>query len=162
MTISHPPFHVKAVTLLTSIVFGSIATRNIFHPGEAIFLPNDDNLQKFLFGVDSPSQLSRGQIVYSNLLGHMILVYLSAKLTTVWTATTEGTFLRRNLLTAFGITQIIMGISMYTRFETDLKNAGATFKGLSGLMISEGLIFLYDALFRSRPIKKKKNIDKSK
>ena len=99
----------------------------------------------FLFGVESSSQLSRGQVVYSNLLGHMIFLYLSAKATTVWTSTTEGTFLRRNLLLAFGMNQIILGVSMLSRFEKDLQTAGATFKGLSTLMIGEGLIFLYDA-----------------
>lgn len=153
---SHPPPYVKLISVVTTAIFGSIATRNIFSPGAATFLPKDDNLQLFFFGVP-PSEITRGQACHSNLLGHMILVVLGAKLTTVFSATSEGTFLRRNLLVAFGLTELVMGISMFSRFEGDLNRAGASFKGLSTAMCLEGSIFLYDALFRKRVVKDKKN-----
>ena len=39
------------------------------------------------------------------------------------------------------------------RFERGFQVAGASVKGLSLLYFVEGAAFLYDALFRSRPVK---------
>lgn len=154
MVQSHPPFYIKAISVLSSFVFGSVASRNIFRPGQPIFLPNDANLQLFFYG---GSQLTRGQECLSNLTGHMTLIVIGTKLATVFSATSEGTFLRRNLLVVFGVTQVLTGISIFSRFEGDLNQAGGSFKGLAGVMIVEGSMFLYDALFRARPVKKDKS-----
>ena len=75
----------------------------------------------------------------------------ASKLTTLFSGK-EGTFLRRNLLIAFGAVDIVMSTSML-RFERGFQVAGASVKGLSLLYFVEGAAFLYDALFRSRPVK---------
>ena len=79
-----------------------------------------------------------------------------AKLTTVWTNTQEGTFLRRNLLGVFGVVQLLMAFLLYkhTAFIND--NYGADMTVWSVLTLAEGLIYLGDVLLRERKTKTKK------
>ena len=74
-----------------------------------------------------------------------------SKLTTLFSGK-EGTFLRRNLLLAFGAVDIVMSTSLL-QFEKGFQVAGASIKYFSFLQFVEGAVFLYDAMFRPRPMK---------
>lgn len=91
-------------------------------------------------------------------MGLALLSIVTGKLTTLFSGK-EGTFLRRNLLLAFGGLDVVMGASIL-RFERGFQVAGATIKGFSFLHIVEGVIFLYDALFRPRPVKPNDKLNK--
>ena len=74
-----------------------------------------------------------------------------SKLTTLFSGK-EGTFLRRNLLLAFGAVDIVMSTSLL-QFEKGFQVAGASIKYFSFMQFVEGAVFLYDAMFRPRPTK---------
>ena len=58
-----PPTYVKASTGLASGLLGIIGLQNIFTPAQPLaFLSGDDKLQSFLYGTNSSSDLSRGQV----------------------------------------------------------------------------------------------------
>jgi hypothetical protein len=75
----------------------------------------------------------------------------AGKLTALYSGK-EGTFLRRNLLLAFGVVDIVLSTSML-RFERGFQVAGSSIKLFSFLHFLEGAAFLYDAMFRPRPLK---------
>lgn len=93
------------------------------------------------------------KIAYVNVLGFVLLMVVRAKLLTVLSNAKEGTFLRRNLLLAFGNVDLFMAVSTFTRFEEDFNVAGGTLKGMCVMMFLEGAVFVHDALFRPRPVK---------
>ena len=80
------------------------------------------------------------------------MVYVAVKVTTVFSGP-EGTFLRRNLFLAFGVTQVIMAVSILFRFESDFQKAGATVMFRALVMGGDGLVLLHDSIFRKRPLK---------
>ena len=71
----------------------------------------------------------------------------------------EGTFLRRNLLLAFGAVDVVAATTML-RFERGFQVAGASIKALSFFSLVEGGVFLYDALLRPRPLKPSSKVSK--
>ena len=95
------------------------------------------------------------QAAYSTLLGGWLIVIVAVKLTTVFSAGDEGTYLRRNILFAFGITEILLCVLLLTKIEGGLNAAGGSIKRLVALMILEGVVFVADAVLRKRPMKKK-------
>jgi hypothetical protein len=94
------------------------------------------------------------QVACSSLLGHILIILAVTKLATIFSFQ-EGTFLRRNLFIAFGASQLFMALSMFTRFESDAKQAGSSLNFLTLIVGGEGLVLLWDALKRPRPLKKK-------
>ena len=49
-----------------------------------------------------------------------------------------------------------MALSMFTRFESDAKQAGSSLNILTFIVGGEGLVLLWDGLKRPRPLKKSK------
>ncbi len=78
------------------------------------------------------------------------------KLTTLFSLATEGTFLRRNLFVVMGGSQV-MGSLMLIAGESEekAKSSGASFMPYAIMLGGEGLLLLYDALMRDRPVKAK-------
>jgi hypothetical protein len=94
------------------------------------------------------------QVACSCLLGHACIILAVTKLATIFSSQ-EGTFLRRNLCVAFGASQLFMALSLFTRFESDAKQAGSSLNFVTLIIGGEGLVLLWDALKRPRPLKKK-------
>lgn len=99
--------------------------------------------------------LLRIQVACSCLFGHALTILAITKLAAIFSAQ-EGTFLRRNLFIAFGASQLCMALSMFTRFESDAKQAGSSLNILTFIVGGEGLVLLWDGLKRPRPLKKSK------
>jgi hypothetical protein len=101
---------------------------------------------------------SFSKLACSNLLGFAFLGLAASKLTTLYSGK-EGTYLRRNLLLAFGVVDIVLSTSML-RFERGFQVAGSSIKYFSLLHFVEGAVFLYDAIFRPRPLKPSTKVSK--
>ena len=82
----------------------------------------------------------------------------AAKLTTVFSHSTEGTFLRRNLLITFGVADICIALLLSKHTDFIKTQFGVPF-GMApfmAMMFLEGAVYLYDALARPRKTKKTK------
>ena len=86
--------------------------------------------------------------------GILCLTIALLKLTTVFTHTSEGTFLRRNLLIVFGVCNIAFAASFYKNAPFIYDNYGADNTPYAALLTLEGVVYLADALLRPRKIKK--------
>jgi len=156
-----PPFHVKIISGGASVTVLALGIRTVLKPGSSLFLP----LLPF-FGTttaddagttdDKPEELVPGQQqALSKVSGWALITLAIVKLTTIFTHTNEGTFLRRNLFLALGTTQLVGSIAVTTIGDTQskAKAAGASFWPFAVMLGGEGLVLLHDALMRNRPIK---------
>jgi len=154
------PLHVKLVSILSSTIFLLFAMRNIFSPEKPIpILPDNDPLQAFAWPFAwGYGDVDRSQVYLSNIIGFLLLYMVVTKLVAVFSVK-EGTFLRRNMLAAIGILDVLFGVSMYARFESDLNASRSSLQGLTLVFTVEGIIYLHDAKFRARPVKHSFNGD---
>ena len=95
-------------------------------------------------------------LMLENTGGVMQVGLALSKLTTVWTNTQEGTFLRRNLLCAFGVSQLLMAYFMYKHTGSIKENYGADFTVWTILTFVEAVVYLGDVLLRERKTKLKR------
>jgi len=155
-----PPVHVKIISGGASLTLLAMGIRNVLRPG--MFLPilpffgtAEHKLQSYLWGTDKPEELVPGQQALSKVSGWTLVTLAAVKLTTIFTHTNEGTFLRRNLFIALGTAQLVGSIAVTTIGDTQskAKAAGASFWPLAVILGGEGLVLLHDALMRNRPIK---------
>jgi len=157
-----PPFHVKIISGGASLTLLAMGIRTVLKPG-SLFLPllpflgtaEHQQLQRYVWGIDHPEELVPGQQALLKVSGWALITLAAVKLTTIFTHTNEGTFLRRNLFIALGTTQLVGSIAVTTIGDTQskAKAAGASFWPLAVILGGEGLVLLHDALMRNRPIK---------
>ena len=156
------PLHVQAVCLVTNALCLASGLRDIFAPGTPLPLPSSDRMM-LMWG---STKTKRDGLVAAPVEGTMLFIEQAwgalfitlalAKLTTVFTHTQEGTFLRRNLLAAFGVSGLLLGYVFYTHSAHVQEVYGANIVGYAGLIALEGAIYLSDALLRPRKVKKSK------
>ncbi|OEU14580.1 hypothetical protein FRACYDRAFT_269609 [Fragilariopsis cylindrus CCMP1102] len=159
-----PPLHVQIISGSASVALLAMGIRNVVAPGACLsFLPffgkSEHKLQSYFWGTSNSNELVPGQKALSKLSGWMLVTLAVTKLTTVFSNTNEGTFLRRNLFIALGSIQLLGSIAVTTIGDTQSKAkesvvAGpASFYQIAILLGGEGLVLLHDALMRNRPIK---------
>ena len=139
----------------------AIAPRS-FAPGAALPIPGDAEFMKVwgstftVLGSRVAAPVEGANLMLEQTGGAMEIGIAVAKLTTVWTNTQEGTFLRRNLLGVFGVVQLLMAFLLYKHTAFIKDNYGADLTMWSVLTLAEGLIYLGDVLLRERKTKTKK------
>jgi len=142
-----PPFHVKIISGGASVTLLALGIRTVLKPG-SLWGTTDDKPEELV----PPGQQ---QALLSKVSGWALITLAAVKLTTIFTHTNEGTFLRRNLFIALGTTQLVGSIAVTTIGDTQskAKAAGASFWPFAVMLGGEGLVLLHDALMRNRPIK---------
>ena len=158
-----PPAHVQALTAIINSLFIVIGLRDIFAPGTPLPMPDDDKLMGIMaVGNDKKSTESFRVLgtrdFLSNMIGCFIVTVSVAKITTVFSHTSEGTFLRRNLLIMWAAADIVTGAVMYKHNDFIVSQFGVPMGVLpfAVMMFLEAGVYLHDALLRERKTKKKK------
>jgi len=157
--------HLQVITAVVNTLFIAIGLRDIFSPGTPLPMPDDDKLMMiFAVGNDKRGcgtesfRLVGARDFLSNIIGAFIVTVSAAKLTTVFSHSTEGTFLRRNLLITFGVADICIALLLSKHTDFIKTQFGVPF-GMApfmAMMFLEGAVYLYDALARPRKTKKTK------
>lgn len=153
-----PPQHVKIVSGAASAALLIMGIRDVIAPGSKIpFFPSQEHsLQGFFWGTKNPDELVPGQKAYSRAKGMQTIMIALTKLTTLFSLATEGTFLRRNLFMVMGSSQLVGSFMLVANeSEEKAKSVGASFWPQAIMLGGEGLLLLYDALMRDRPVKSK-------
>lgn len=132
-------------------------------------LTDDDDpvLSEFFWGTSNTEELVPGQRALSKVMGIRNITLALIKLTILFgggaaasTTTTshhqEGSFLRRDLFAVIGGCQVLGACILLGdgKSQVAAKNAGASFLPTCCVIATEGLVLLYDAFFRDRPVKK--------
>ena len=152
-----PPQHVKIISGTASVGLFLIGLRNVIKPHAKIpFFPKfEKDLYTFFWGTDKPEELVPGQKALCRTQGLQLMTLAAAKLTVLF-SNCEGTFLRRNLFATFGFGQLAgMTVLMCGESQSAAKSAGASFLPFCVLLGGEGLVLLFDAFGRDRPVKNK-------
>ena len=162
-----PPLYVQAVIGAVQMLFLVIGLRDIVATGTPLPLPDEAKLMMvFKASADKYSSAvfrSEGAMLFfGQMLGTFILTVAVAKLTLVFTNTTEGTYLRRNLFVAFGMTDLLAAGILFGRDSFFIDNFDVSVKPFIGLMVIEGLVLLVDAFFRPRPRRDQEDTRKKK
>eukprot|EP01062_Namystynia_karyoxenos_P034367 TRINITY_DN251_c0_g1_i1.p3 TRINITY_DN251_c0_g1~~TRINITY_DN251_c0_g1_i1.p3 ORF type:complete len:145 (+),score=56.39 TRINITY_DN251_c0_g1_i1:86-520(+) len=136
-----PPMHVKAVCGFTSALRFSYGICDILCPGKAVMPLNDVN--DFFFE-NSP----KGNALQQGW-GTFLVAMAAAQATTLFT-NPEGTFLRKNLLIAYGITDLIQAAVYFKVNQWIQKENGPSLVPFIFLGVVEAAVYLHDAYFRPR------------
>jgi len=147
------PLHVKIVSAVVNTVVIIAGLRNVFAPGVPIPGWTGDILFQAHFHEEPGSDPKMGYIF--QLFGSFMLMAAFAKLIFVF-GYSEGTFLRRQLIFAFGCLDLVCARAVlnYDGF------GDKTFEIVGGFGILhalEGIAFLSDAIFRKRLVKGRKD-----
>ena len=141
-----PPLHVKVISLALNVQMLSAGLRNVFSTGTPLRnIPEDAAFQEFFHGTKDAKMAFIFQC-----FGVLMATVSVAKLTTVF-AQTEGTFLRQKLFFVFGLSDLAFA---YVMRSYDGLEASVT-QGFVALLALEGVAYVCDAIFRSRPTKAK-------
>ena len=87
-------------------------------------------------------------------VGVLLITIALAKLSTIFTHTQESTFLRRNLLLVFGLTDLLAAYYGYLHSAFMMDTYGADIRPYIGIFAVEGLSYVHDALLRKRKVKR--------
>jgi hypothetical protein len=136
--------------------------RDMFFPGAALPLPDDDKLIASVFGAQPVGSCGKKEIgcvpgrmlFVSQLWGLMVVSLALAKLATVFSHP-EGTLLRRNLFYLFGLSDLLAAFVCFSH-ESYFNSQGASGMGFVLAFAAEGGVLVADALMRPRPTKKTK------
>ena len=150
------PSHFTAHAAPLFLVAG---TRDMFFSGTPLPLPNDDKLM-LVWGhrKDKQGKLSLTapegvMLMVCQAWGAFLVTMALLKLVTVFTHTTEGTFLRRNLFVAFAVTDLLIASIFFQHHAMLDDKLGADVMPFVVVFALEGLVYLQDALMRQRKVK---------
>ena len=155
------PVHVRAICAATNVVFLVVGLRDVFAPGVPLpGAPGDDRAMLMWGSVKTKKDglvaapVEGVMLFLEQVMGCMLITAALAKLVAVFSHS-ESTFLRRNLLVSFGLTDLLTASFVYSHSEYAMSTYGADLMPYVVIMVVEGLAFLYDALMRERKVKKK-------
>ena len=141
-----PPTYIKVVVGLASVIPLIAGVRNIVAPGTPLsFIPEDDVFQAHLHG--SPKDPRMAYVF--QLFGCCLLYAVAAKLLLAF-GHSEGTYLRRQIMVAYGVLDFVFAYLAYDYWPAAQKSVVA---GFALMHCVEGSVFLGDALLRPRPVK---------
>ena len=151
-----------AIVGASNALFLILGLRDIFFPGTALPMPDDDKLVAAFFGPIPVGDCGKKafdclpgkMLMLSQLWGVLLATVAATKLTCVLT-NPEGTFLRRNLFLVFGVSDLLMAYLGQVHGPY-LATQGASVTPFCIALGIEGAALLHDALTRDRAEKKRK------
>lgn len=148
------PVYIKIVCGLVQAWFLAMGLRDVLCAGSPLPVPNDDLLQLFFdrtLGSGSPNMWTTGG--FASAWGGMVISLSALKIVAVFSSS-RGCVLRRNLLLALGLSNVLMAI-LYLRMEPMAQAHGVAIVGKSltfypfvEKLLLEGFFYITDSVVR--------------
>mmetsp|Transcript_41309 Transcript_41309/g.132848 ORF Transcript_41309/g.132848 Transcript_41309/m.132848 type:complete len:162 (+) Transcript_41309:71-556(+) len=154
------PLHLQLVMGALNALFFVLGLRDVYFPGVALPIPDDDKLVQAYFGPLPVGECSKlaydcypGKMLVLSQSWGAVLATVSATKLVVAFSNPEGTFLRRNLFLLFAICDLHFAY-IARGFGDYLASQSASVAPLVGGMLLEAALLLLDVGLRTRTPKK--------